>query len=543
MDGDCRKQYKTRFVQLLLGAFLMLPFVTLIRQTVNVARAGIIDGSDVDAPNSQPEHHSAISAATTLTTTNCRYGVATLSTKDYNFIQDLSVGWALNFTVNFSQSIPDGVEYTPMIRMKQVITDGVRYPDYEMYLGTPPLTDDPDGLGPLITANPGRLWLVGNEVDRIYWQDDMMPDVYAMAYHDVYHFIKERDPSAQVAVSGLVEVTPGRLQYLDIVWDSYLEMYGTPMPVDVWNFHLYILPEKNADGSGVGASIALGTDPDLAILSSGLNPNLCARDDVYCYAEHDDMGIFSEQVVAMRQWMKAHGQQNKPLVLSEYSLLYPYQDDGDTCYLQDEFGQCFTPERVRQFMLDSFAYLETAANTSLGYPADNYRLVQQWLWYVINDGDGTYFSSKLLEDGYTASDYTPTLAGETFESEVDGKRPFPTTPFIHQVSYPTAKTITPTGTVSVTIAADLVNNGDTAMANPITVTFYADEARTDVIGTAVIPAGLAGCARHSTAVQVLWSDLTPGMHPYWVEAAGGNTASGFVLINPAQIYLPVITRK
>ena len=49
--------------------------------------------------------------------------------------------------------------------------------------------------------------------------------------------------------------------------------------------------------------------------------NRCGDPLVYCFAEHDNMAIFDQQVRAMRTWMKNHGQQNKPLIISEYSLL------------------------------------------------------------------------------------------------------------------------------------------------------------------------------------------------------------------------------
>ncbi len=146
-------------------------------------------------------------------------------------------------------------------------------------------------------------------------------------------------------------MTPGRLQYLDKVWQAYQTRYGQTMPVDIWNMHLYILPEANKDGVSNGiASIALGTDPALAIRESGGNPNLCSDPLVYCYAEHDDLAIFAQQVVAMRTWMKQHGQQDKPLIISEYSILYPYDIVPGGCYVRDEYGNCFTPQRVSTFM-------------------------------------------------------------------------------------------------------------------------------------------------------------------------------------------------
>ena len=520
---------RTILSQLLLGLFLLLPALAIVYNTSQIARAKTLEANHSVSSLNHTATAAEINSATT-TPTSCRYGVASWSDNDYNFLQDLGVGWTLNFNPNFGLNPPDGVEYSPMIRFKpETRTSGY------LLNNTPPLTDAPDGLGTVIANNPGRLWQIGNEVDRVFWQDDLMPDVYAEAYHDLYHFIKDRDPSAQIAISGLVQVTPGRIQYLDIVWDTYLEKYGTPMPVDVWNMHIYILPEIKENGEWVGAAVALGTDESIAIRESGLDPNKCPLDNVYCYAEHDDMGIFADQVVAMRQWMKDHGQQNKPLILSEFSLLYPND-------LTDEFGNDFTPARIKQFMLNSFNYLETATSTSLGYPVDNYRLVQQWLWFAVSGPEDPNGSYKLLQPGYSLTNYTPTLIGQTFVDEMNGKRPFSTNAIIGQVSYPTATTITPTGTISATIAATVYNNGDTAMTTPITVTFYADAAKTNPIGTSVIPAGLGGCTRHTGTAQVTWDNLSAGLHHYWAEIEGGNTVAGFVIINPEQVYLPTVMR-
>lgn len=520
------------FALLLLFFLLSLPLVYALLSSTPAAATGF------------DERVYATESAADAAGLNCRYGVASWANKDLPFLQQLKPGWVGNFTVNFNQSLPAGVEYVPTIRLQQARdANGHRLPNY---VATPPLTDSPGGLGARVTANPGALWLVGNEVDRIFWQDDIMPDIYARAYHEIYHFIKARDATAQVAISGLVEVTPGRLQYLDIVWDSYVKRYGKPMTVDVWNMHVYILPEKRADGSGSNAAIALGTDPALAILESGNNPALCPLANVYCYAEHDNMSIFAQQVVAMRQWMKERGQQNKPLILSEFSLLYPFTDYDDpvnpsTCFLMDEFGGCFTPQRVSQFMINSFNYLETAADPNLGYPLDNNRLVQQWLWFAMNDGsEGT--PNKLVNDNYTAL----TQMGSTYRDQVAAR---PLTLNLRP-GYVTSPVVI--GATSATISASVRNNGNTATAAPFVVTFYSNAALTNAIGSVTVPAGLGGCARQEHVVSVTWSGLSSGLNRYWVKIDRDNTigesnendnvTSGFVLVNPRQLHMPVIRR-
>ena len=477
---------------------------------------------------------------------SCRYGVASFRSLDNPFIEELNAGWGVDFFVNFNRPWPAGVEYVPIIRMKQA-KDPVtqqRLPTYDIL--TAPLNDDPGGLGQLLAANPGRLWLVGNEVDRVFWQDDIMPDIYAIAYHDIYHFIKDRDPTAQVAISGLVEVTPGRLQYLDIVWDSYLEMYGTPMPVDVWNMHVYILPEIKADGSNSSAAVALGTDPALAILESGNNSALCASANVYCYAEHDDTVIFLEQIRAMRQWMKDHGLQNAPLILSEFSLLYPY--DGQTpCFLMDEFGGCFTPSRVSDYMVNTFAILEGETDPNLGYVHDDYRLVQQWLWFAMNDlSEGT--PNALVDiDPATKDPVQLSLIGETYrDGAMDTELEVNLIPAL--VSHTAVN-----NTTSAEISTEIRNNGGVPTDSSFTVSFYSDVALTNLIDEVVVPAGLGGCARVGQTVSVTWDGLVPDqVNTFWVKVDSNddisefddedNIASGFVIVDPDQVFLPLTVR-
>jgi hypothetical protein len=486
---------------------------------------------------------------------NCRYGVSAHQGTQY-WLQALKAGWFVNFTAYPAPGIPSGTEFVPIIRTHQDRgADGSYLPTYTV---TPALTDT--ALGAAIDARPGSLWLVGNEPDREWDQDDTYPDVYARAYHQIYYFIKGRDPSAQVGIAGLVQASPGRLQYLDIVWHTYLQEFGRPLPVDVWNMHLYNVPEKRTDGIPTVGHVALGTDPALAILESydpdGGGPltlkDTCPLGNVYCYAEHDNISHFVNQIIAMRTWMKNHGLQHKPLIISEYSILYVFWDYDDpvnpsVCYLQDEFGGCFTQQRVSNYMINTFNYLESATDPNLGYPADNNRLVQQWLWFSLY-APTTGHSSNLLTDDYT----TLTQVGQTFQNQV-GARPLTNNLMIEQVAYSVGFTTTPTSTASVTLSAMIRNNGSTEVASSFQVTFYSNSALTQPIGSVSVP-GLPGCARQEYVVETQWAGLSPGARSYWVkvdsanvivesnESSNDNVAKGWVIINPDQLFLPGIKR-
>ena len=486
------------------------------------------------------------------TIANCRYGVVA-SAQQSAIIPTLGAGWILKFSSPFwpVAAPPNNAERAHVIKTHQLKTAGGLYlPGYSTNV---PLDKE---LADYIRKNPGDLWMIGNEVERgpqpgqtMGGQGDMFPEIYAIAYHEVREFIKLNDPSARIAISGLVEVTPGRLQYLDKFWKAYFKKYGIVPPVDVWNMHVYVLPEVEPDGytpNGI-ANVALGTDPTLGKRSSGGNPNICSKSDVYCFAEHDDITVFAEQVTAMRLWMKDHGQQQKPLVLSEFSILYPYVDDGDSCFLQDEFGNCFTPQRIINFMDKAFDYLNSVKDPNLGYALDDNRLVQQWLWFAVHE-DGVGVSSNLVE----ADLKTLTKIGQNYRDSVYDE-PLTVNLLVDHVPYQVA-TIGSEGTAEANITVKFRNNGNSAVETPYKVTFYKDAARTQEIDSVLISSQLRGCATGIATAGVTWSGLEPGEHQFWVEIdsendidenppqENDNIGSGFVLVNTDEIWLPTIRR-
>lgn len=486
-------------------------------------------------------------AAANAAAPNCRYGV---SASRNDFVETLKVGAILSFGPNAPYTLPSGVEHIGMIRLKQDKAGSKYLPSYT---ASPALNDSARGLGGYLRTNPGGTWVVGNEVDRIYWQDDMQPQMYAEAYHDIYHFIKERDPSAQVAVSGLVQVTPGRIQYLDLVYDAYLDKYGEAMPADVWTFHAYVFAEKRPNGQPVFAAIAVGTDPALALIASDGDVNQCQRDDVVCVAEHDDLELFTRQITAMRTWMKEHGYQNRPLVLTEYSQLFAYEVRTDgSCQVQDEFGQCFAPPRVVEFMDETVTQLEQAIDPELGYPLDGGRMVQQWYWFSLDDFGGVngmdLNPSVLVKRDL--SGLTP--MGEHYRDLI-ATQPTNFNLVIDQVGNQIGYTASATETATVSLTVTIRNNGNTAVPSAFRVRFYRDAGLTQEIGNVRVDAGLGGCTVGVVEAAVDWPGLTQSARPYWVKIDAensvpetnetDNTGRGLVLVNPHLGWLPLISQR
>jgi hypothetical protein len=126
-------------------------------------------------------------------------------------IDELNIGWYHDYRFQARPARPGGADYVQMVW---------GYPSDWMQLAV------------TVLLNRSSLWLVGNEPDNRY-QGTRAPDEYARLYHDVYRFIKRFDISALVAIGGVSQPTPLRLQWLDEVLLAYEMTYGAPMPVDV----------------------------------------------------------------------------------------------------------------------------------------------------------------------------------------------------------------------------------------------------------------------------------------------------------------------
>ncbi|HRI56432.1 MAG TPA: glycosyl hydrolase, partial [Anaerolineae bacterium] len=279
---------------------------------------------------------------------------------DAAMARQLGMGWYLDWHIDATPVITDGLEFAQLYAMRR----------FNLPLRR-------DRIAEALAANPGALWLAGNEPDVI-WQDNQTPEQYAQLYHQLYTFVKTLDPSAQVAIAGVTQVTPLRLQYLEEVLAAYQRLYGQEMPVDVWNIHAFILREER---DSWGVSIPPGIDVDQGTL--------------WEIEDHDNLDLFRQQIVDFRRWMVKQGQRDKPLIVSEYGILMP-----------TEYG--FPPERVAAFMTETFDFLLNAADPDIGYPADGNRLVQRLTWYSLSD---TVYPTSNLVDPKTGE---LTLLGQTF---------------------------------------------------------------------------------------------------------------------------------
>ena len=389
----------------------------------------------------------------------CRFGVGAPSDLARYPVNRLRIGWYTNWGTTLHPSRPGGIEYLQMVRLTQTGPDS--------YTSSP----QGDGLLMIVAANPGALWVIGNEPDRRFWQDSLEPRVYARAYHDLYFQIKAADPTARIVAGSIVQPTPLRLQYLNMVLDSYSALYGAgkpiQMPVDVWNIHAFILNERSCTSFPTdcwGADIPPGID-----VAEGM---LVGVDD------NDNIAIFRQFIVDFRQWMADRGYQDRPLIITEYGVLMP-----------QDFG--FPPSRVNAYMNATFDYLSSADGLT-GFVADKGRLVQAWAWYSLTDNvnfNGWLFDPQTGLRSAMGDNFAAYTAATTPAVNLD-----PVKLRVEPVAGPTVK-----------LLAEVANNGNIAMSAMTLVRFY--DGDPDHGGARSAP---TNSCRPSVAVAVSHNWLSPG---------------------------------
>ena len=455
---------------------------------------------------------------------SCRLGAGlTLNPITTYNVAQFRLGWYIDWSAAARSA--SALEYYHVIRVRQGRSGDVYLPSYTI---SPPLNFSPSGLGPIVQANPGHVWLIGNEPDRVDSQDDTMPDLYAEIYHEAYYFIKGIDPTARVAIGAVLQPTPLRLEYLQRVLATYQAKYGARLPVDVWNTHLYAAREVKDDW---GAEIPPGSNAQ-----SGR---------VYTVHDHLDINVFKALVTELRTWMKANGYQDVPLIITEFGALMPLR------FLNANAG--YTQDDVNHFLRDAIAYMDSTTDPNLGYAADGYRLVQRAALYSLDD-DSKFADGSLRWGSFLLRSSPPYAASETgdyFRNVIAASA----SPTVDLLPYRVITGPLITGnhpTISPVVRVLVANAGNSAPTIPVTVRFFDITGGQHVqVGSDVAVPAFTGCGTVREA-KVVWPNLAPGRHKLAIEIDPGNqiaevsnannTMNIEVLVVTHGVYLPFIRR-
>ncbi len=341
----------------------------------------------------------------------------------------LNAGWYLDWGAASPPAHPNGAEYVRTIYLHTHDTGTIcgsrKAPATMLSQITPSITGTT--LINRVQAEPGALWAIGNEPDSIYNGSPIQAELYAELYHYFYTTIKTADPTAKIAIGAIVQPSTLRMEYLDKALTHYQTLYGTPMPVDVWNIHLYRLNEGPCGTWGAAV-------PPFSSSNYGWSIGFSA-------AELLNVDKLELALRDFRQWMSDRGYADIPLIITEMGVLPPPSFAG------------FDNNTAAQFLSDSFNMLLTAIDPVTGLAADGNRLMQAWAWYSTRDTVYNYGGNLFNDDG------SLTVIGDAFAAQTAAHF----SPYVDLQPIPPTQAITTTSTLTVT--AYLQNRGNIAANN------------------------------------------------------------------------------
>jgi hypothetical protein len=253
---------------------------------------------------------------------------------------------------------------------------------------------------------PGSIWIIGNEPDTTYEdQDNLTAETYALRFVELSSIIRNHDPSALIGFAPIVQPSPVRIYYLELVIAEMEKLLdGTEFSIsdtfDIWTIHAFLLNEMpNEWGTGLPQGITM------EMLDENHQPlDLDYRTDTH------SITLFKQLIINFRQWIFHVGLGDKPLWIAEYGSLMPYY---------------YVPENETiEFMIETFDFLLSYKDTTYGFLPDNYRLVQKWYWFSLNhsiyDKGGSLYNLDINSETNTGLSFRQYEPNSEF---VDQKNP------------------------------------------------------------------------------------------------------------------------
>ncbi len=312
-------------------------------------------------------------------TESYRFGVTAAANIDWLDLSSLHAGGILNWSAKNDPALPAGMDYVRILNVSDAAYKNL-----------------PNSLPKLVTTYPGSVWLVGNEPDRYFYQDSITAESYGERYFSLASIIRSQDATARIGFGTVIQPTPIRIRYLERALDQLAQLAGgteqAAALIDIWSIHNFIL---NEDPNEWGAGIPVGFENDYSD---------AVRIPISDYNDTHSISIFTQRVIAFRQWMAKIGQRDKPLWITEYGSLFPPVDPPGSDYYN------VSDQDTAAYMISTFDFLMTASDTNTGYASDKNHLVQRWFWFSLNEHRYIFGGSFFDQDNGNA--ITP--VGEAF---------------------------------------------------------------------------------------------------------------------------------
>jgi hypothetical protein len=226
---------------------------------------------------------------------------------------------------------------------------------------------------------------------------------------------------------------------------------------------------------------------------------------------------FAGQLVTFRQWLAAKGERDKPLIVSEYAALPA-----------DFYGP---GEAVNYVLTGTFAYMRDARSQTIGYPGDDNRLVQRWVYYSLDD---TVNSTSIMQSN-GALDALGTAWIDYVANPAHGFNPRTAAPHFRALRTDPAVPYSPDGNpIHVTLYPQVDNSGN--VSTTVTFTAQLTDQQQPLSGVSQF-APLDGCGARATGSAVTFYNMQPGVHTVTVQVNWTPADP------PSQVRLLIATRR
>lgn len=237
----------------------------------------------------------------------------------------------------------------------------------------------------IIKRNPshypdGTHWIVGNEIG---YDIAVSPQAYAK------QFLNWRDCLKNIAAANGISYSVGAGAVLDerIMLPGHtgkcapsLDYHSGSIFSGYAYWKAYVKAIKNIDASKL---------PDFY---TAHGYSACASPAGPGNAGWWNVKYFRTQITDYRTLMQTMGVQDKELIINEFAPLY-----------HDPSRQV-TPNNYIKYMCDTTKFMLNQTDTAIGNPNDDFHLVQRWMWFNSNvgQGSGTHFPDLALFSGTNA---------------------------------------------------------------------------------------------------------------------------------------------
>ena len=317
----------------------------------------------------------------------CRFGIGAPKGVSGYDLATLGVGSYLDWSAVRGPQVPQGIRYFHVLRVSDR--------SYDQTLIK---------LPGLLQQYPGAVWIIGNEPDsEVAFQDNISPATYAARYYQLASLIGNDDQAVRV-FGTVIQPTPIRQRYLWETLNKLDELTGSPEKtralIDVVSIHNFILNEEPIYQDGIAVNWGAGL-PRGYVAGDWPEPDV-----IQIGGENDetskthDPDTFARRIEEFRAWMVENDLNDKPLWVTEYGSLFP---SVGNVYLT------VSESDTADFLKQTMDFLLSARDETTGYAADDYRLVQHFVWYSLNE-DRWRFGGSL----YDPDNQTLTMVGERY---------------------------------------------------------------------------------------------------------------------------------